>query len=128
MIVVSAANTRTISRKSSKASKHDNFNQSWQHDPLQWLLTRRQILTSELYPRTEKVSKIYNGMQTHSIGIQMKQKELTKTFMMISNLQKNKIWSQWFTQKYVLVVSVITTSFVIRKRICVHLKSPLTIT
>ena len=37
-----------------------------------------QNLTSKVDPRTEKIQKNYDG-------IQMKQKEITKTFMMISN-------------------------------------------
>ena len=40
---------------------------------------KRQM--SKVDPRTVRV-KIYNG---HYIGIQVNQKELTKTFMMISN-------------------------------------------
>ena len=41
---------------------------------------RRLILTSKVDPGAIKVKNISNG-----IGIQMNQKELTKTFMMISN-------------------------------------------
>ena len=36
----------------------------------------------------------------------MKQKELTETFMTISNL--TKIWSSWFIQKYFIVARVHT--------------------
>ena len=43
-------------------------------------------------PSPVKSKQIYN------IGIQMKRKELTKTFMTISN-QKN-LWFPWFVPKY----------------------------
>ena len=33
---------------------------------------------------------------THDIDIQMNQKELTETFMMI--LKRKNLWSPWFTQ------------------------------
>ena len=45
---------------------------------------RCQIITSEVEPRTVRV-KIFIMTVAHNIGIQMNQKELTKTFMMISN-------------------------------------------
>ena len=41
----------------------------------------------------------------HNIGIQIKKKELTKTFMMISNLKK-PLSFPWFMQTYFIVVSV----------------------
>ena len=45
---------------------------------------RRHIMTSTVDPRTVRV-KIFIIAETHNIGIQMKQKELTKTFLMIFN-------------------------------------------
>ena len=41
---------------------------------------RRQILTSKDGPYTERI-KLFIMAKTHHIGIQIKQKELTKTFM-----------------------------------------------
>ena len=47
------------------------------------LIYRRQILTSTVDPRTETIN--YDGHRPiNNTGIQMKRKELTKTFMMIS--------------------------------------------
>ena len=48
---------------------------------------RRQILTSEDDPRTKRIIQNNKG-PTHNIGIQMKRKELTKTFVMVSNWKK----------------------------------------
>ena len=41
---------------------------------------------------------IYNGYRSHNIGIEMKQTELTKTFMMICNLNNHLV--SWFLYKY----------------------------
>ena len=43
-----------------------------------------QILTSKVHPRTERI-KVCDMAVDHSIGIEMKRKELTKTCMIISN-------------------------------------------
>ena len=45
---------------------------------------RPQILTSKVDPRTEKNEKYIMALD-HKIVIQMKRKELTETFMVISN-------------------------------------------
>ena len=48
---------------------------------------RRQILTYTHYPRTKRI-KIFRMVidpKHNNIGIQMKLKDLAKTFMMISN-------------------------------------------
>ena len=58
---------------------------------------RRQILTTKVDPHTVRV-KIFPTAVTHDIGIQMNQKELIKTFMMISNWKK-PLWSPSFLQK-----------------------------
>ena len=49
---------------------------------------------------------MYND-NTQNIVILMKRKELTLTFMMISNWEK-KYWTPWFIQKYFSVVRVNT--------------------
>ena len=53
--------------------------------------------------RTKRVNNIYNGRRPmkyiHDIGVQMKRKELTKTFMMIS-IGKKSLSSPWFAYKY----------------------------
>ena len=46
---------------------------------------RRQILTYKDDPRTERIKIFIMTIDTCHIGIQMKQKELTKLLMMISN-------------------------------------------
>ena len=46
----------------------------------------RQILMSKNIPLTELIKNIIIAI--FNIGIQMKQKELTKTFMMVSNRKK----------------------------------------
>ena len=45
---------------------------------------RRQILTTNVYPRAVRVN-IFLMVQTHYICIQLHQKELSKSLMMISN-------------------------------------------
>ena len=45
------------------------------------------------------------SLKTHNIGIQMKQKELTRSFCDVFNLKKT-LWSPWFIQKYFSVVRV----------------------
>ena len=45
---------------------------------------RRQFLTSKDGPRTERITKYYNGRRPMTY-IQMKRKELTDTCMMILN-------------------------------------------
>ena len=57
---------------------------------------RRQILTSKVYLRTVRVQIFIMAVD---IGIQMRQKELTKWFMMISNL-KNPLVSIVYTQTF----------------------------
>ena len=47
-------------------------------------ICRRQILRYKNDPRTERII-IFLMAIYHNIGIQMKQKKLTKTFMMILN-------------------------------------------
>ena len=42
-----------------------------------------QTLTSKYGPRTEKIKTIIMAVDPYTIGIQMKRKELTKSFMMI---------------------------------------------
>ena len=42
----------------------------------------RQILTANVHSRTARIKNVQSP-QIHNMGIQMKQKELTKTFMMI---------------------------------------------
>ena len=54
------------------------------------LTSRRHILTSKVDPRTKRVKYLY-WPQTHNTGIQMKQKELTKIFIIISNLKKTLV-------------------------------------
>ena len=46
---------------------------------------RLQIMTYRNVPRTERNSLFYNGRRPQHRYIQMNRKELTKTFMMISN-------------------------------------------
>ena len=53
----------------------------------------------------KELKSLYNGHRPHSIGIQMKRKQLTKTFIMISYWKKT-IWSPWFIQKYFSIVRV----------------------
>ena len=45
-------------------------------------------MTSKDDPRSERMKKMYNSREPHNIGIQIKLKELTKTFMMISKWNK----------------------------------------
>ena len=59
---------------------------------------RRQILTSKVDPLTEII--------THNIGIQMKQKELTKTFRIISNWKNPVIF-----MVYAEILSVVRAKF-----------------
>ena len=49
---------------------------------LEYDVCRSQIMTAQVDPRTQRVN-IYNGRGL--IGVQMKLKEISKTFMMISN-------------------------------------------
>ena len=49
-----------------------------------------------------------SNVYTHNIGIEMKRKELTETFMMISNLTK-PFGLPRFTQKYISIVRVTNT-------------------
>ena len=51
---------------------------------------RRQILTSKVDPRTENIN-MYNDRGPHNKGIEMKRKELTKTFMVISNWKNTSL-------------------------------------
>ena len=46
---------------------------------------RRQILTYKDGPRTKRIEKNLIAVYTYNIGLQMKRKELCKTFLMISN-------------------------------------------
>ena len=46
---------------------------------------RRQILTTKVDPPTVRVKIFLMPVDPYNIGIQMNQKELTKTYMMISN-------------------------------------------
>ena len=52
---------------------------------------RRQILTYKDGPRTERI-KYLLWPYTYNIGIQMNRKEITKTFMMISNWKKHLVF------------------------------------
>ena len=45
----------------------------------------RRLKTAPTLKERKKYNGCRNGRRPHNIGIQMKQKELTKTFMMISN-------------------------------------------
>ena len=55
----------------------------------------RQILMSKNIPLTELIKNIIHVIAIFNIGIQIRQKELTKTFMMVSN-RKNPWLSKEF--------------------------------
>ena len=57
----------------------------------------RQIPKFKVDPRSEIV-KTFIMAETHNIDIQMKRKELTNIFMMISN--EKPLCSPWFIHKY----------------------------
>ena len=46
---------------------------------------RRRILTSDVDPRGERIKKVIMAADHSNVGIPLKRKELTKTFMMNSN-------------------------------------------
>ena len=55
---------------------------------------RRQILTSKIDPHTVKVKIFIMAVDPYHIGIQMKQKELTKNIYNDIKLKKTR-WSPW---------------------------------
>ena len=56
-------------------------------------------MTSEVGPRAESLKYFY-WPYTRNIGIQMNQKELTKTFMMISNWKKTPLAPKIFIKNF----------------------------
>ena len=69
-----------------------------QNDTRVGIVFRRQNLTSKFDP--------LHTITTDNIGIQMKRKELTKKFMIISK-RKITLWYPWFIEKYVIASELI---------------------
>ena len=69
---------------------------------------RRQILTPKVDPRYVRIKISIMVVYTHNIGIQMKRKELTKTFMMISN-SKTPFGLQGFHKKHSALQELLIT-------------------
>ena len=83
----------------------------WSRD-CKWL-TANQTTLSIIFVRSGEYSlvhllllHIYNG---YNIGIQMKRKELTKTFYDDSKW-KTTLWSPWFIQKYFSLVTCLNNA------------------
>ena len=83
---------------------------------------RRQILTSKVDPRTENIN-MYNDRGAHNKGIEIRRKELTKTFMVISNWKNtslglytnmSSLYDEGYTFTCIKVSACIATSCIIQ--------------